>query len=379
MLNHKKLKIVLVGTANPYRGGLATFNERLVLEFQNQGHEVEIFNFTLQYPSFLFPGKSQYLESPHTDLVKSTRKVNSINPLNWVKVGYELYKMRPDIIIFRYWISFMAPCYAVIAWIAKRNGISKIFTIVDNAISHEPKFYERIAAKFYFLVSDYFLAMSQKVIEDLRLLTKKPAVFCHHPLYDTYAPAISKAKARENLQLLSDEKIILFFGFIRDYKGLDLLFSAMNETKIRNLNIKLLVAGEFYSNREQYFNLVKKMKLTSQILWHTEFIPDEKISDYFCAADAVVLPYRSATQSGVTQIAYVYHTPVIATNVGGIKEMVRDQIHGLIIEPTAESIADGISKFYTENLESEFRKNIERDKSKFSWTNFVQTIVEEVQ
>lgn len=371
------MKIVLLGTANPYRGGLATFNERLAMEFQNQGHEVEIFNFTLQYPSFLFPGTSQYLETPHESHVKITRKVNSVNPINWILIGIELYRLKPDIIIFRYWISFMAPCYSVIAWIAKRNKISKIFTIVDNAISHEPKFYEKPVTKLFFSVSDNFLVMSQKVIADLKTLTSKKAAFCHHPLYDSYSSILSKRDARTKLSLPLDERILLFFGFIRDYKGLDTLMRAMSLQKTRDHHIKLIIAGEFYSNRDYYLTLAEELNLNDQIFWHTDFIPDDKIADYFCASDAVVLPYKSSTQSGVTQIAYVYHTPIIATNVGGIKEMVEHLVHGLIIEPNPESIADALVKFYDEDLEKEFKKNIERDKSNYSWPHFVNTLIAE--
>ncbi len=369
------MNIILLGTANPYRGGLATFNERFALEFQNQGHNVTIYNFTLQYPNFLFPGTSQYLEYPHEDKVKNIRKINSVNPFNWLKIGLELYNSKTDILIFRYWISFMAPCYSVIAWIAKQNKHTKIFTIVDNAISHEPKFYDIPVTKLFFSITDRFLCMSQKVKNDMKLLTSKVPVIAEHPLYDSYTPIMSKEEARKKLTLPLHEKIILFFGFIRDYKGLDILLEVMSKEEMKSRKIKLIVGGEFYSNKEKYLSLAEKLNVNNQIYWHTDFIPDESISEYFCAADAVILPYKSATQSGVTQLAYFYHTPMIATNVGGIEEMVDHNEVGLITEPSVDSILNGITKFYDENLENRMKNNIEIKKLRFSWKEFVLKVI----
>ena len=371
------MKIVILGTANPYRGGLATFNERLALEFQSQGHDVTIFNFSLQYPNFLFPGTSQFLENPHPDIVPNIRKVNSVNPFNWIKVGFELYRLRADVVIFRYWISFMAPCYFVIASILKMNRFSKIFTIVDNAISHEPKFYEKTVSRLFFWVSDFFLTMSEKVRIDLSSLTSKPSILTLHPLYDSYSLPKSKSEARTNLHLPIDQKIILFFGFIRDYKGLDLLLEAMSSPEIKDQNIKLVVAGEFYANREKYESMVSSLRIENQLYWHTDFIPDAKIADYFSAADAVILPYKASTQSGVTQIAFYYDLPIIATNVGGIKEMVEGNTHGLIVDANAQSISKGILNFYANDNREIYRQNIARDKSNYSWAAFVEAILNE--
>jgi glycosyltransferase involved in cell wall biosynthesis len=371
------LKIVILGTANPYRGGLATFNERLALEFQSQGHDVTIFNFSLQYPNFLFPGTSQFLENPHPDIVPNIRKVNSVNPFNWIKVGFELYRLRADVVIFRYWISFMAPCYFVIASILKMNRFSKIFTIVDNAISHEPKFYEKTVSRLFFWVSDFFLTMSEKVRIDLSSLTSKPSILTLHPLYDSYSLPKSKSEARTNLHLPIDQKIILFFGFIRDYKGLDLLLEAMSSPEIKDQNIKLVVAGEFYANREKYESMVSSLRIENQLYWHTDFIPDAKIADYFSAADALILPYKASTQSGVTQIAFYYDLPIIATNVGGIKEMVENNTHGLIVDANAQSISKGILNFYANDNREIYRQNIARDKSNYSWAAFVEAILNE--
>lgn len=370
------MNIVVLGTANPYRGGIAAFNERMAGELQSQGHHVEIYNFSLQYPDFLFPGSSQYLETPHTDVVPTYRKVNSLNPLNWIKVGWELMRKKPDRIVLKYWISYMAPCYTVITWLAKRNGHTQIITIVDNAISHEPKFYEKFVGKLFFRMVDRPIVMSDKVAHDLKQLTSKIPIYAPHPLYDHYPAIISKSEARNNLGLKESDKIILFFGFIREYKGLDILLRAMSDSQIRNRNIKLIVAGEFYTDSKSYYDLVKSLGIQDSILWHTDFIPDERVGDYFCAVDVVVLPYKSATQSGVTQVAFYYHIPVIATRVGGIHEMITDNEHGLIVSPDQKEIAGAIVRFYENNLEEKFSKNIAQDNAKYSWSSFVRKLVE---
>lgn len=370
------MNIVILGTANPYRGGIAAFNERMAWELQSQGHHVEIYNFSLQYPDFLFPGSSQYLETPHIDKVPTYRKVNSLNPLNWIRVGWELMRKKPDRLILKYWISYMAPCYTVIAWLTKRNGHTKIATVVDNAISHEPKFYETFVGKLFFNLIDKPIVMSDKVARDLVALTPKHPVHAPHPLYDHYPAKISKSEARTRLGLNASDRVILFFGFIREYKGLDILLKAMADTQIQAMNIKLIVAGEFYTDSRPYYDMVDHLGIHDIVSWHSDFIADERVVDYFCAADVVVLPYKSATQSGVTQVAFHYHIPVIATRVGGIHEMVSDEEHGFIVSPNQEEIAQAIIRFYENNLEEKFSKNIERDNAKYSWSSFVRKLVE---
>lgn len=369
------MKIVLVGTANPYRGGgISTFNERLALEFQNQGHDIVIYNFTLQYPNFLFPGKSQYAETPSTDKVPTYRKVNSINPLNWIKIGLELKNMEVDLIIFRYWISFMAPCFGVIALLAKLNKKSKILTIIDNVIPHEKKFYDKPLTSFFFSACDKFVVMNSKSLFELKKFTLKPILLVPHPIYDNFGTSIDRTIAKEKLQLVPEEKIILFFGFIRDYKGLDLLLHAMSDTRILSMKIKLIIAGEFYSNKEYYLNLAKKLQLNN-IIWHTEFIPEDEVSTYFCASDCVILPYKNATQSGVTQIAYHFLTPMIATKVGGLDEFVKDNEVGYLTEANSNSIADAIVRFYEEKKGENFIANIEMEKKQYEWHTFVSNIL----
>jgi glycosyltransferase involved in cell wall biosynthesis len=375
------MKIILLGTAYPYRGGgIATFNESLAVALKNQDHEVIIYNFILQYPSFLFPGKSQYSDEPNAlpPDIENLRKVNSIHPFNWIKIGLELKSMAPELIIFRYWLPFMAPCYSVIAWIAKLNGKTKIATVIDNAIPHEPKFYDIPVTKLFFKISDYFICMAQKVKEDFQKLSSKECALHHHPMYENYGPKIEKKEAQKKLNLSDDQKIILFFGFIRDYKGLDWLIEAMSNAEVNSLNIKLIIAGEFYVDAKPYFDLVEKYELNDSIIWKNDFIPDREVSTYFCAADVVVLPYKSATQSGITQIAYYYELPVIATDVGGLSELIPHERTGLICEPNSGSISSAIVRYYTEYLEPIYTANMKIDKVKFSWDSFVKTMLNQV-
>ena len=370
------MKIVLLGTAYPYRGGLANFNEQLAAECHAQGDDVRIYNFSLQYPDFLFPGTSQFSDgrNPLSTEIPNDRKVNSVNPFNWVNVGLELYRLKPELLIFRYWLPFMAPAYTVIAWIAKRNGHTQTVSIVDNAIPHEPRFYDIPVTKLFFKVCDRFLAMSEKVIRDFGKLSTKKIDFHAHPMYENYGEAIPKRDARSFFNINEDERVILFFGFIREYKGLDWLIEAFANEVVQTQHVRLIIAGEFYTERERYFELAKKLEVFDRIIWKNDFIPDREVATYFCAADAVILPYKHATQSGITQIAYYYQTPIIATRVGGLEEIIPHDKVGLIVEPNSVAIAKGIERFYAENLFSLFSENMVAEREKFTWTSFVDKI-----
>ena len=368
-------RVVLIGSAYPLRGGLASFNERIIKEFQDQGYEAEIYTFSLQYPKILFPGKTQYSLGEAPANLKISVKVNSINPFNWIKVGYELKNKRPDLIIVKFWIPFMAPCFGTIVRIAKRNKITRVISIVDNIIPHEHRPGDRILAKFWVNSADAFIAMSKLVLSDLRMFTKlKPAAFCPHPIYDNYGEWIPKLEAIRNLSLSENFSYILFFGFIRDYKGLDILISSFSNDKIRKMPLKLIVAGEFYCDPKPYYELIEKLNLTDKILLSNDFIPESKVVDYFCAADIIVQPYKSATQSGVTQIAYNYNKPMIITKVGGLEEFVTDNLVGYVVSPDSNDVAKAIIRFYTEKKEKEFIENVKNEKLRFSWTHMFETI-----
>ncbi|HEY2726702.1 MAG TPA: glycosyltransferase, partial [Parafilimonas sp.] len=321
--------VIIIGPAYPLRGGLASFDERLAREFQAQNFNTTIYTFSLQYPSFLFPGTSQYSSEQAPKDLNIKVCINSINPLNWIKVGNELKKLKPDVIVVRYWLPFMGACFGTILRRAKKNHHTKIICIADNVLPHEKRLGDKQLTKYFFKPVGAFITMSEKVLADLRQFTNKPAQKIVHPLYDNFGEKIDKAEARKYLGLNTDDKIILFFGFIRKYKGLDLLLEAMNVLKKRlavnsqpSTDIRLLIAGEFYEDRKLYDEIIEKNNLQSQIILHTNFIADSEVKYYLSAADFVIQPYKNATQSGVTPLAYHFEKPMLVTNVGGLPSLV---------------------------------------------------------
>jgi len=372
-----KKKIILLGTAHPFRGGLASYNERLALQFIQEGHEVEIFTFTVQYPNFLFPGKSQFSEEPAPKNLIIKRKVNSVNPFNWIKVGNEIKRLKPDILIFKFWLPFMGPCFGTIARRVKKNRHTKIITVLDNVIPHEHRFGDKMFTKFFLKPIDAFISMSKSVADDLNTFDqKKPRDFNPHPLFDNFGDAIPKEKAKEILGLDPNSRYILFFGIIRDYKGLDLLLEAFEKLPSRKKNVKLLVAGEYYSNEEKYQQLIADLKIGSDVKVVNEFIKDSEVGRYFCAADIVAQPYKNATQSGVTQIGYHFETPMLVTNVGGLPEMIPDGRVGYVVEPNPESISQALEDFFNSDKEILFRENLKVEKQKYLWDKLTSKILE---
>lgn len=367
--------VIIIGPAYPLRGGLASFDERLAREFQAQGWETEIFTFSLQYPSFLFPGTSQYSdESPPNDLTIHA-EINSINPMNWFTVGRKIKKLKPDLVIVRYWLPFMGPCLGTILRILKKNKHSKVICIADNIIPHEKRIGDRIFTKYFLSTPDAFINMSEKVNEDLKSL--KPAalaVIVDHPLYDNFGDIIPKNEARNKLNLDKNEPLILFFGFIRKYKGLNLLIRALANQKLKSTNIKCLIAGEFYEDAEPYLHLIRDLQLENSIYLHTHFISDSEVKYYLSAADVVIQPYVNATQSGVTPLAYHFEKPMIVTNVGALPRLVPHGKVGLVCEPNESSISDTIIEFFDHDPKY-FIDEIKREKKKLNWSSFVEKII----
>lgn len=357
-------KIVIIGPAYPLRGGLAAFNERLAKEFQDLGHEVVLYTFSLQYPSFLFPGKTQYSDAQPPQGLKIKVKINSINPLNWLKVGWQINKEKADLIICRYWLPFMAPCLGSILRLIKRKQNTEKVAIPDNVIPHEKRPGDKAFTRYFVGSCDRFVAMSRTVLHDLRQFTNKPAQLQPHPLYDNFGSIVSKQEAREHLHLDTKEKIILFFGFIRRYKGLDLLLEAMSYLK--ESGIKLLVAGEFYEDEKTYHHFIEKYNLSEQVILRTNYISDREVKYYFCASDVVVQPYRTATQSGITPMAYHFEIPMIVTNVGGLPERVPHGKAGLVAEADPQAIANAIQNFYSCPKDA-FLAYIREEKKQYSW------------
>lgn len=370
------MKITIIGPAHPLRGGgISTFNERLAEVLQTQGHDVNIYSFSLQYPSFLFPGKSQFTNEPAPQGLKIITAINSINPLNWVSVGNRLKKERPDLIIVRYWLPFMGPSLGTILRKVRKNNHTRILCIADNVIPHEKRPGDAQFTKYFLKPVHAFITMSKDVLHDLQMITNKPAMFSPHPLYDNYGEHVDKQTACNKLGLNPNDPHILFFGFIRKYKGLDLLLEAMGDERIKATDIKLIVAGEFYGERKPYDDIIEKHQLQDKVALFTEFIPNDEVRYYFGATDLVVQPYRSATQSGITQTAYYFEKPMIVTKVGGLSEVVIDGKTGFITEPEPEKIADNILRFFSKRSIPNLEENMIEEKKKYSWENFTRNLL----
>ena len=374
-----KKKIVIIGPAHPLRGGLASYDERLAREFLNEGFETIIYTFSLQYPSFLFPGTTQYSTEPAPKDLDIRVKINSVNPFNWIRVGRELRELAPDIIVVRYWLPFMGACLGKILRIAKKSGKTRVVCIADNVIPHEKRPGDQLLTKYFISSPDAFITMSEKVLGDLmQFAPGKPAKFVAHPLYDNFGMKISKHDARENLGIDQHIKVVLFFGFIRHYKGLDLLLEAMhilaNDEEQWVREIRLMIAGEYYEDEKKYLDLIDKLKIRHALILRTNFISDSEVKYYLCAADCVIQPYRSATQSGVTPLAYHFEKPMIVTNVGGLPALVPNGKVGLVTEANPAAIAASIKRFY-EFGESHFENGIKAEKQKYSWKKMAETII----
>jgi glycosyltransferase involved in cell wall biosynthesis len=369
-------KIVIIGPGHPLRGGLASFNQRLAKEFIESGHECTIWSFSLQYPSILFPGKTQYSDEPAPEGIIILPRINSINPLNWIRTGNRLRKERPDIIIVRYWLPFMGPALGTILRRVKKNKHTRVICIADNILPHEKRVGDRKFTRYFLKACDAFVTMSEKVMQDLRSFeNQKPARLAVHPLYDNFGEKVPRTDARMHLGLDTEAKIILFFGFIRKYKGLDLLLEAMADPAVRNAGIKLLVAGEFYESEKPYHELIAKLEIGNNVILKTGFVPDSEVKYYLCAGDVLVQPYRNATQSGVTPLAYHFEKPMIVTNTGGLPDLVADGKAGLVVEADPASIATGILNFYKMG-EGSFLPRLREEKKKFSWKKLKDTIFE---
>ncbi len=373
---HNK-NIVIIGPAYPLRGGLASFNERLAHAFKEENHQVKIVTFSLQYPGFLFPGTTQFSAEPAPKDLDISVAINSINPFNWIKMGLRLKKARPDIIVVRYWLPFMGPCLGTICRIVKRNNHTRIVCIADNVIPHEKRLGDKAFTKYFIRPIDAFITMSSKVMADLKTFTDgKPVAFTPHPLYDNFGAIVKKDVAREKIGINKEDKIVLFFGFIRHYKGLDILFDAIKilQDKGFNTQTKFLIAGEFYEDSKPYLDQIKRLGIEDSLILRTSFIPDSEVKNYLCAADVVIQPYRNATQSGVTPLAYHFEVPMIVTHVGGLSALVPDYKVGLISEPTPIALAEKIIEYF-ELGSSHFISHLQEEKKKYSWDTMVKLII----
>jgi D-inositol-3-phosphate glycosyltransferase len=371
------MKIILTGPAYPYRGGPATFNDRLAQQFLAEGHDVEILTFSLQYPGFLFPGKTQYTDGPAPEGIKITRIFNSINPFNWIITGSKIRKIKPDILLIRYWLPFMGPCFGTVARIVRSNKLTRVICLFDNVIPHEKRPGDKVLTRYLTSSIDGAVVMSQSVGDELKTFRKNiPVKLSPHPLFDNYGKAIDRDEALAKLNLDVKNSYLLFFGFIRAYKGLDLLIDAFSDKRLRNRNLKLLIAGEFYEDDKPYKEQVKKHNIEDDVIFYDRFIKDDEVSLFFSASDIIVQPYKTATQSGVTQIAFHFDKPMIVTDVGGLREIVPDGKCGYVVKPEPEDIIKSLIDYFENSRAATFTEGVKREKEKFSWDKMTASIIE---
>ena len=366
-------KVVLLTPAHPLRGGIAASSERFAVELQAAGCEVVVYSFSLQYPGFLFPGKTQFSDDPAPPGLDIRTVVNSVNPLNWLKVGLELRRRRPDVIVPRYWLPFMGPCLGTILRVAKRNGHTKVVPIADNILPHEKRPGDRLFTRYFLQPADACIVMSRSVEEDFRQFsTTKPVACIPHPIYDNYGEKTGREQSLAHLGLPDGPRYLLFFGFIRDYKGLDLLLRAMADERVRALGLRLIVAGEYYGNQAFYEKLIADLGIENQLVMRMDYIPSEEVKYYFGTADLVVQPYKSATQSGISQMAYHFEKPMVVTDVGGLAEIVPHGRAGYVVPVEAGAIADAVVDFFENKKGAALTQGVVEEKHRFSWRAMVE-------
>lgn len=371
------MKIVLAGPAWPYRGGIAEFSNRLARQFRDEGHQTEIITFRLQYPAFLFPGKTQITDSPPPEKIHIRRLINSVNPVNWLFTGLKIRRERPDLLILRFWLPVMGPSLATIARIVRGNNHTKTICIFDNVVPHEKRPGDRVFTKYFASSIDGAVVMADAVGRDLRKFrTDMPVRLNPHPLYDNYGQVVGQRYARQALGLDQNKKYILFFGFVRKYKGLDLLLRAFADKHFRNSGFGLIVAGEFYDDEELYRQVVTENELEKDVIFFNRFIKDEEVALFFSAADIVAQPYRTATQSGVSQIAFHFGIPVLVTDVGGLREIVPDRKCGYVVNPDPGEIASALLDYFQNNRKEAFTDCVKEHRKNFLWDKMTATILD---
>jgi glycosyltransferase involved in cell wall biosynthesis len=368
------MKIVFLSTFYPFRGGIAQFSAHLYREAE-KNHEVEAVTFTRQYPKLLFPGKTQLVSKHDTaDKIPSKRWLDSINPFTYMSTARKIRNLHPDLIISRYWMSFFAPSFG---WVLGKQEKKTIrLAILDNVIPHERRFFDDAFNRFFLNRNDGFIVMSEQVQKDLLFyLPKAKHILIPHPIYNHFGEKIPKTEALQKLGIseCSGKKVLLFFGIIRDYKGLDILLNALallDETYI------LVIAGEVYGSFEKYTSIIKEKKMDKKVKLYNQYIDDSEVTNFFSAADVCVLPYRSATQSGITNISYHFEVPVISTNVGGLAETITHGRTGLIAEEVNEkALVKQIKNFYEIYNPKEFTQNIQLYNNENSWENYVNKML----
>ncbi len=368
------LNRIIIGPGYPLRGGISESNEALCKSFNQKEKTCQIISYSLQYPSILFPGKKQTIGLSERYVHANLNLINTLNPFSWFSTVRKVLKIKPHYVIVRYWHPYFAICLGLIARLLRKQSIF-IIAWIDNIYPHDPMPFQNILTNFFLKSCDTYMVMSKSVKKDLlsfQDLSLKKVTFSPHPIYSVFGNVIEKKIAQKNIGLTKKttpnaNKYILFFGLIRKYKGLELLLEVMALEKIKKLNIHLIIAGEFYEKKSKYLEKIKFLGIENRIILHDNYIPNEDVKNYFCAADIVVQPYLSATQSGVSMVAFNFNKPVLLTNVGGLSEYVTHDFDGYLVDPDKEKIASALEDYFTNNKEDFFSKNTEIKKTEFSW------------
>ncbi|MFD0861449.1 glycosyltransferase [Sungkyunkwania multivorans] len=368
------MKIIILGPAHPYRGGIADTNEALCRALNKNGHQTSIVTFRLQYPSFLFPGKTQYSKEKVPKDLDIRRLINSANPFNWIKVAKSINSEQPDVVIVRYWIPLMAPCFGTIARSLNKDIIK--IALTDNVLPHEKRFGDRAFTKYFLRPFDAFVTLSTTVRDELKQFTNKPILYSPHPINEQLGAKIDKPSARKKLGLNITANYVLFFGLIRKYKGLDMLLEAFGNMALKKNDIHLLVVGEFYDDQQRYRKLVNEFEIEDRVMFIDEFVPFETIAYYFSAVDLVAQTYHTASQSGVTPIAYHFERPMLVTNVGGLAETIPDGKVGYVVDRNPAAISEAIIDFFENDRVDDFTMYLKEEKRKYSWHRFVASLIE---
>lgn len=369
------MNIHVLSTAYPLRGGIAHY-VALLVDALRQRHAVRVSTFKRQYPAFLFPGTSQEEGGPEGATTPAPQIMDSVNPFNWIAVGLQLRREKPDLIIFKYWLPFFGPCFGTIAAIARTNGHTRVLIVCDNVIPHERRPGDILFTRYLLRFSDHFIVQSKIVEKDLLSLAPRARYqLVAHPIYNSFGTPLKKDEARTQLGI-TESRVLLFFGYIRRYKGLHVLLEAFARLP-KESNTRLLVVGEYYDDASEYQKQIEHLGIADRVTVVGRYVPNDEVRVFFSAADAVILPYLSATQSGIAQIAFHFETPVIYTDVGGLGETVRDGVHGMVVPPNdPAALTRAISAFYDQDLHHAYSANIRRDKHLFGWDTLVRAIEE---
>ena len=373
------MKIAMIGPVHPYKGGIAHYTDLLCRALREDGNEVQLYTFKFQYPKLLYKKPQKDMKSSGFGTNDADFCIHTLNPFNWIKVAGRIKKQKPELIILQWWHPYFAPCFWSICKLLRRE---KILFVCHNVFPHERFPLDRLLTKWTLGCGRYFIAQSKMDARDL-LSVKHDAVYrvTPHPTYGMFCrQGMSMQKAREQLQIAQGQRVLLFFGFVRKYKGLQYLLEAMKLLKERDFKVQLWVVGDFGEDKEEYVEQIRAFEIGDQVQMVEGYVPDDEVEKYFAASDLVVLPYLSATQSGIVQIAFGFEKPVLVTEVGGLPDVVTNGKTGYVVEPrSAEMIAEAIMDYYINNRREAFVSQIEKEKDRFSWKTFVDTMMEMVR